>query len=266
MTTTFEHPDRAEEQIEPDAQSYQVQLPVFEGPLDLLLHLIEREELDITKVALAQVTDQYLTYLAILKEVEPHVLTDFLLVAAKLLLIKSQALLPKPPASILEEETEDIGDELARQLRLYKQFKLAAGLLSRREAEGLRSFVRVALPPKLESRLSLDDVTLEDLVAAVRLALEVRPPDPDVSEVVSPMVVTIGQQMVLIQNELSRHEHVNFFRLLSRAASRVEIIVTFLAVLELIKQYVIEVQQDTSFGDIVILPKQAVVKGGHNGT
>jgi segregation and condensation protein A len=80
------------------------------------------------------------------------------------------------------------------------------------------------------------------------------------------MVVTIGQQMVLIQNELSRHEHVNFFRLLSRAASRVEIIVTFLAVLELIKQYVIEVQQDTSFGDIVILPKQAVVKGGHNGT
>ena len=266
MTTTFEYPDRAQEQIEPDAQSYQVQLPVFEGPLDLLLHLIEREELDITKIALAQVTDQYLAYLAILKEVEPEVLTDFLVVAAKLLLIKSQALLPKPPASVLEEETEDIGDELARQLRLYKQFKLAAGLLSLREAEGLRSFVRVALPPKLEARLSLDDVTLEDLVAAVRQALEVRPPDPDVSEVVSPMVFTIGQQMALIQNELSRHEHVDFYGLLSRAASRVEIIVTFLAVLELIKQYVIEVRQDTSFGDIVILPKQVVVKGGHNGT
>src|SRR3990170_2755668 len=104
-------------------RSYEVRLPVFEGPLDLLLHLIEREELDITKVALAQVTDQYLAYLAMLKEVEVQVLTDFLVVAAKLLLIKSQALLPKPPPSVLDEEEEDIGDELARQLRVYKQFK-----------------------------------------------------------------------------------------------------------------------------------------------
>ena len=78
-----------------NAQGYQVQLPMFAGPLDLLLHLIEREELDITSVALAQVTDQYLTYMAVLREIEAEFLTDFLVVAAKLLFIKSQALLPR---------------------------------------------------------------------------------------------------------------------------------------------------------------------------
>jgi segregation and condensation protein A len=240
----------------PNGQAYQVQLPVFEGPLDLLLHLIEREELDITKVALAQVTDQYLAYLAILKEIEAEFLTDFLVVAAKLLLMKSQALLPKPPPSMLDEEEEDIGDELARQLRAYKQFKMVAQVLHQREEAGLRNFVRVALPPKLEPKLSPGDVTLDDLLMAVRQALEVRPADPDVSEVVSPMTVTIGQQMDLIHNELTHHMHINFRTLLSRAASRTEIIVTLLAVLELIKQHVIEVHQDTLFGDIIISSKQ----------
>jgi segregation and condensation protein A len=240
----------------PNGQAYQVQLPVFEGPLDLLLHLIEREELDITKVALAQVTDQYLAYLAILKEIEAEFLTDFLVVAAKLLLMKSQALLPKPPPSMLDEEEEDIGDELARQLRAYKQFKIVAQLLHQREEAGLRNFVRVALPPKLEPKLSPGNVTLDDLLMAVRQALEVRPPDPDVSEVVSRVTVTIGQQMDLIHSELTRQKQINFRALLSRAATRMEIIVTLLAVLELIKQHTIEVHQDTLFGDIVISPKQ----------
>ncbi len=235
-----------------DTEHYQVQLPMFEGPLDLLLHLIEREELDITKVALAQVTDQYLTYMAILKEINVEFLTDFLVVAAKLLLIKSQALLPKPPASLADEEEEDLGDQLARQLLAYKQFKMVAELLRQRETDGLRNFIRLALPPKLEPKLSLGEVTLGDLLAAAHEALAVRPPDPDVGEIVSPMTVTIGQQMTLIRDELTRHGQLSFRRLLRRAASRMEIIVTFLAVLELVKQFAIEVQQETLFGDIVV--------------
>ncbi len=233
-------------------EHYQVQLPMFQGPLDLLLHLIEREELDITKVALAQVTDQYLTYMAILKEINVEFLTDFLVVAAKLLLIKSQALLPKPPASLTDEEEEDLGDQLARQLLAYKQFKMVAELLRQRETDGLRNFIRLALPPKLEPKLSLGEVTLGDLLAAAHEALAVRPPDPDVSEIVSPMAVTIGQQMTLIRDELTRHRQITFRRLLRRAASRMEIIVTFLAILELVKQYAIEVRQETLFGDIVL--------------
>jgi segregation and condensation protein A len=254
MTDTSQFADAIIQHESPNAQSYQVQLSMFEGPLDLLLHLIEREELDITRVALAQVTDQYLAYLAILKEIEAEFLTDFLVVAAKLLFIKSQALLPKPPPSLIDEEEEDLGDQLAHQLRVYKQFKMVARTLHQRESDGLRNYVRVALPPKLEPKLSLGDVSLDDLVAAVRQALEVRPPDPAVSEVVSPMTVTIGEQMKLIRNELAHRRRISFQSLLRRAASRVEIIVTFLAVLELVKQYVVEVQQDNLFGDIVISP------------
>ncbi len=252
MSDTSQLPDAIEQNEDHDTQSYQVQLSMYEGPMDLLLHLIEREELDITKVALAQVTDQYLAYLAILKQVEAEFLTDFLVMAAKLLLIKSQALLPKPPPSLEDEEEEDVGDQLARQLRVYKQFKTVAEMLRQRETDGLRNYIRVALPPKLEPKLTLGDVTLDDLIAAVRQALEVRPPDPAVSEVVSPMTVTIGEQMTLIRTELTRRSQINFQGLLSRAANRVEIIVTFLAVLELIKQYVVEVQQDSLFGDIII--------------
>jgi segregation and condensation protein A len=248
----------------PDERAgYRVQLPVFQGPLDLLLHLIEQEELDITKVALAQVTDQYLAYLAILQEVEVEFLTDFLVIAAKLLLIKSQALLPKPPSSLADEEEEDLGDQLARQLLAYKRFKEAAQALRQREEAGLRSFVRVAPPPKIEPRLSLDEVTLDDLVAAVRQALAVRPADLAVDEVVAPVTVTIDQQMVFIRDELTRHERISFNRLLRQAASRLEIIVTFLAVLELIKQYVIDVRQEALFGDIVISPKGPMAQITH---
>ena len=239
-----------------NAQGYQVQLPMFSGPLDLLLHLIEREELDITGVALAQVTDQYLTYMAILKEIEAEFLTDFLVVAAKLLYIKSQALLPKPPASVAEEDEEDIADQLAHQLRVYKQFKMVAETLRQREVDGFRSFVRIALPPKLEPKLSLGEVTLVDLLSAVRQALAVRPADPDVSEVVSPVTVTIGEQMRLIRNKLTPRTPISFQGLLSRAATRMEVIVTFLAVLELVKQFVIDVRQDTVFGEIVIFQKE----------
>lgn len=254
--------DPVEQQEDQNARGYQVQLPMFEGPLDLLLHLIEREELDITKVTLAQVTDQYLAYLAILKEVEAEFLTDFLVVAAKLLFIKSQALLPKPPPSLADEDEEDIGDQLAHQLRIYKQFKSVAELLRQRETDGLRNFVRLALPPKLEPRLSFGEASLDELVAAVRHALAVRPPDPAVGEVVSPMIVTIGEQMSLIRAELTRRKQISFRGLLRRAASRVEVIVTFLAVLELIKQFVIDVRQDSLFGEIMIMPGESHLQAG----
>jgi segregation and condensation protein A len=256
MTVASQLSSATEALEEKNTQGYQVQLPVFEGPLDLLLHLIEREELDITRVALAQVTDQYLAYISVLKEIEAEFLTDFLVVAAKLLYIKSQALLPKPPPSLIEEEGEDIGDQLAYQLRVYKQFKTVAETLRQWEVDGLRSFVRTALPPKLEPKLSLGEVTVDDLVDAVRHALAVRAADPDVGGVVSPMTVTIAEQMELIRQKLTHHRPISFRGLLRQAASRLEVIVTFLAVLELIKQYVIGVRQDALFGDIVILPKQ----------
>lgn len=231
---------------------YSVDLPDFQGPLDLLLNLIEQEELDITKISLAYVTDQYLAYLDILREIDPDELTDFLVVAAKLILIKSEALLPRPPASMLDEIEEDLGDELARQLLAYKEYKKIAAQLQRVEAEGKRNFVRLAPPLKIEPKLIPGEISLTDLLQAARSALAIKPPDPMVDEVVSPQIVTIGQQMAHIRQELAAHHVINFQKLLARSHNRIEVIVTLLAVLELIKRRIIRVEQPELFGDIII--------------
>jgi len=231
---------------------YQVRLPVFEGPLDLLLHLIEREELDITSVALAQVTDQYMAYLAEMEQRRVKELTDFLVVAAKLLLIKSLALLPRPPA--LSPETEDVGDDLVRQLQAYKRFKEIAALLHEREAQGLRGYVRIAPRPHFEPQLDLGDVTIHDLLATVQQVLDARPALP-VGGIVTPITVTIAGQIALIQERLAQRHQVHFYEILSEAATRVEVIVTLLALLELIKQDRVQVRQERLFGEIVIEPQ-----------
>jgi segregation and condensation protein A len=211
--------------------------------------LIEKRELDITKVSLAQVTDQYLEYISLLHELEAAALADFLVIAAKLLLIKSQMLLPQPPPI---EEEEDVGDDLVRQLIEYKKFKEAAQELRQREETGLRAYVRVAPPPKLERTLDLEGITLDDLLEAVQQALAVTPLAPSVSNMVAPITVTITDKISQIEAALRRRGRVSFNRLLARAVSRVEIIVAFLAVLELIKRQRVDVQQERAFGEIII--------------
>lgn len=228
---------------------YQIRLPVFEGPLDLLLHLIEQDELDITKVALAQVTDQYMAYLVDLEQREAKVLTSFIVVAAKLLLIKSLALLPRPPA--LPTEAEDAGDELVRQLQAYKRFKEIASLLQEREKEGLHGYVRIAPVPRPEPQLDLGGVTLNDLLTVVQEALNAIPAPP-AGEVVAPITVTVAQQIAQIEGHLARRRQLRFRDVLSKAATRIEVIVTLFAVLELIKQNRVLVRQEGIFGEIII--------------
>ena len=144
------------------SHSYHVATSVFEGPLDLLLHLIERAELDITKLALAQVTDQYLEHMHRLPELMAEEVSAFLVIAAKLLLIKSEALLPRPP--VREEGEEDPGEALARQLMIYRRYRKIAELLENRETNGYRSFLRLVPPTRVEGTLDLSDVSLSDLV------------------------------------------------------------------------------------------------------
>ena len=142
---------------------YHVELPVFNGPLDLLLHLIERQELDITAVSLVQVTGQYLEQVRQLDEAQLEGLIDFISIGARLLLIKSRALLPRP--AVLpggDEEEEDPTEALLRQLRDYKRFKTAAQWLDSRQRHGLRTYLRVAPPPRLEGRLDLSGVDGDD--------------------------------------------------------------------------------------------------------
>jgi segregation and condensation protein A len=242
--------------VTPRPSTYAVSLPVFEGPLDLLLSLIEREQLDITSIALAQVTDQFLAYLETLDERRVGELADFLVVAAKLLLIKSLALLPRPPEPQVSE-AEDVGQELVAQLHVYRRFKEIAALLGEREARGLRSYVRMvngARNPALAARpleLDLSGVSVEDLLRAVQEALQAVPAPP-VDTVVRPIVVTVADQIGRIERYLRRRQRLLFSRLLSRVSSRLEIIVTLQAVLEMIKQGTIQVRQECLFGEIII--------------
>lgn len=236
---------------------YQIQLPVFEGPLDLLLRLIEREELDVTTVALAQVADQYLSHLAELERRQVKELADFVAVAAKLLLIKSLMLLPRPPASSPETEIQDVGEELVRQLQIYKRFKDIAALLREREKQGLHSYVRLAPLPDRDPQLDLGDVTLCDLLTAAQEALD-SIPGPPVEQVIAPITVTIAEQIAHIKRQLARRHRVRFREMLSPcesisgATTRIEIIVTLLALLELIKQGQVRARQERLFGEIII--------------
>ncbi len=236
----------------PDQETYRVRLPLFEGPLDLLLHLIEQEELDITKISLAQVTDQYLAYINQLEELHPEILADFLVVAARLLLIKSQVLLPRPEPELSLEDEEDPGEALARQLREYKLFKKAARFLEGRVTSGLRTVVRIAPPPKLPRQFDLSGVTLEDLLAAWQQTLLARLEDE--APPVAPLepTLTIGDQMALLRRRLAQERQLTFSSLLGRARSRLEVLVTFLALLEMFKAREITLRQDTLFGEIQV--------------
>ncbi|HEX5809430.1 MAG TPA: segregation/condensation protein A, partial [Anaerolineales bacterium] len=148
--------------------NYTVQTPDYEGPLDLLLDLIERAELDITSVSLALVTDQYLGYIRGLEQLNMDEISAFLVIAAKLLQIKSEALLPRPPVRAPGEE--DLARSLVDQLKLYKRFKEIGSWLNGRQQANLRTYLRVAPPPKVEPRLDLSNLTLEKLVAAAQEA------------------------------------------------------------------------------------------------
>lgn len=232
-------------------KKYKVDLPVFQGPLDLLLNLIERDELEITQISLAQVADQYLAVLKQLEDAQPDFLVDFMVIAAKLVLIKSRALLPQPTTTVPEGE-QDVGEDLVEQLRLYKQFKAAAGKLRERQEEGLRTFVRLAPPPKIEPHLDLSGVTLADLLAAVQEALDVFPPDESVGQVIPVVRITVRGQMESIRQQVRKKGRIIFQEILGVARGRVEIAVALLATLELLKRREITVQQEHLFGTIVI--------------
>ena len=150
---------------------YAVSLPAFSGPLDLLLHLIETQELDISAISLMTVTEQYLQTLAQLEEIEPGALADFLVVASRLLYIKSHHLLPKPRPPV-EDEEEASGDALVRQLLEYRRFKEVAGFLRGREEQGLRVYVRTVEKPEVERRLDMSGVDLAKLQQALRRVLD----------------------------------------------------------------------------------------------
>jgi segregation and condensation protein A len=229
-------------------EGYQINTPVYEGPLDLLLQLIEHAELDITTVALAQVTDQFLVYLRTLQQLDATEVSAFLVIAARLIQIKSTALLPKPIFDFSSQE-EDLGEALAQQLILYKRFKELAAELAQREAAGLHTFLRVAAPPSFEPKLDLTGLTLADLLNAAQEVFNHGFKMP-ISDVVNMPRITIREKINVILDELRKKGDTTFRSIFSKRPSRAELVITFLAMLELIKRHIIEAQQPVIFEDI----------------
>jgi segregation and condensation protein A len=230
--------------------NYTVHTSVYDGPLDLLLDLIERAELDITSVSLASVTDQYLAYIHGLEQINADEISAFLVIAAKLLQIKSEALLPRPPSRATGEE--DLGRSLVDQLKLYKRFKEIGGWMNARQQANLRTFLRVAPPPKVEPKLDLSNLTLEKLVTAASEAFAKDRNKQPLGIIIAPPRVTIREKIDMIAKVMKEVERSSFRALLDPGASRLEIVVTFLAMLELVKRYRIHAHQEDLFSDIEI--------------
>jgi segregation and condensation protein A len=227
---------------------YRVLTEVYEGPLDLLLQLIEHAELDITKLALAQVTDQYLDHLRNLPDLDANDVSAFLVIASKLLQIKSEVLLPRPP--MREPGEEDPGEALALQLVAYKRYRAIANQLAARDEAGLRTYLRLSPPPRIEGILDLSGMTLMDLAAAAITVFSQADARSALSTVVPIPTVTIREKIRLIAQSLRIKSCIHFHKLLGEKRSRLDIAVTFLAMLELIKRNIITAHQEQLFGEI----------------
>lgn len=232
---------------------YRVAIEVFEGPLDLLLTLVRRESLDITTVALAQVTDGYLRYLATLEEVDPGALAAFVEVASTLLLIKSRALLPQAAMPVDESDAE--GEALAERLREYRQYRRTAEHLGQREKAGLRAYVRLVPPTEVTPALVPGEVSVGDLASAFEQALAdaVAREEPGPEGVVRVARMRLADRLVDIRRLLDERGSVSFREvLLGARRDREYVIVSFLAVLELLRRGVVRARQDEIFGDILL--------------
>lgn len=237
-----------------------VSLAVFEGPLDLLLHLVRREELSIYDIPIARITDQYLQYLRQMTELDLEIASEFLVMAATLLQIKARMLLPRPPKSEGEvgEEEADPRQMLVEQLLEYKRYKEAADELSGLAAEEALRFSRPPVDiPAAEPGLP-DDLDLARLMSALRSLLAEAEPTPPPA--IRRDSFTIRQRMDFVLARLSESGSVAFRSLFGLRFTRGEVVATFLAVLELVRNQLVAVRQTTRLGEIEIELRQ--VKAG----
>jgi segregation and condensation protein A len=230
--------------------TYTIHTEVYEGPLDLLLDLITKAELDITRLSLAKVTDEYLKYLSSLQEKNAVDISGFLVVAAKLVQIKSEALLPRPPERL--EGEEDPAESLARQLRLYKSIKKTAEWLQELDQKGQRTYIRLAPPPKMDETLDLSGVDLEVLIELLKSLYHFREEALPITTVITIPRITIKNKIKDLIMQLRMQKQLSYRQLLPKENDRIDAIVLFLAVLELIKQQYVDAIQKGLFSDIQI--------------
>lgn len=235
---------------------YAVKLDIFEGPLDLLLRLIEAQELDIYNIPVAEITDQYLAFWEALDVKDLDTASEFMVMAATLLLLKARMLLPRPVQETdAGTQEDDPSQELTRMLADYRQIKILAGYLQQLEAEHGRVYHR---PVVTERGLAPGD--LKDLVAAWTRLIEAVGRAGEqrraLARTVTTRRVTVMQRMVEIRKIMRRRfpAGARFSELVAGAVSRADIVVSFLAVLELCRLGYVHLEQEEAFGEIKVLP------------
>ncbi len=234
---------------------YKVKLEIFEGPLDLLLYLIKRDEIDIYDISLERITRHYLEYLQAFKELNIDVAGEFVVMAANLIYLKSRSLLPvdqQPP----EEDAEDDDPrwDLIRQLIEYKKFKEAAAQLHARALEQERTFARIGdgVPDAIDAPFRLGEVGIFQLINAFQTVLKRMAVRENLQDIFGEHF-TVSDKIEWILQRVSKGAVLRFFELFETSASRVEIVVTFLALLELIRLKQVRATQDHPFDEIGII-------------
>ena len=238
-----------------ESADYKVKLDIFEGPLDLLLYLIKKDEVDIHTISIERITKQYLTYMDTFKMLNIDLASEFIVMAANLMYIKSRTLLPKsvqPPEEDMEED--DPRWELIRQLIEYKKFKDAAGFLSMKETEQEDYFAHVAEKmeqSEMDFTEPLPDVNIFDLIQAFQNVLKRFEEATDLGEIVDDRF-TVADKIERLLSLLESGKSIQFVNLFDDATSKTEMIVTFLAVLELMKMNQFSIIQDHILGNIEV--------------
>lgn len=247
-------------------QYYQVRLPIFEGPLDLLLHLIEKRQMEITAISLVAVTDQFIDYLRRWEDPPMAHLAEFATMASRLLLIKSRSLLPRSPRPEDEAAAAEAladAEEIRRNLLEYKLAKEIAAALRQRDEAGLHSYARQNAPQDVEATVilgppNLVGLTPGALASAFRRALQASQ-DREPEELPLP-VITVAEQMAAIEARLAQTPSFPLADLLAGITRRIIIVVTFLAVLELWHQQRIQVRQADLF-DVILVERPLAPAG-----
>lgn len=244
-----------------------VQLEVFEGPLDLLLYLVKKEEVDIYEVNLTKIATQFVAYVDLMRELDLDIAGEFLVMASTLMYIKSRELLPKEQQAVVEEE-EDQDDprwELIRQLVEYKKFKDAAAQLQSRESEQENIFARVPGRVELEPEATSGrpEVSLFDLINAVNAILKRFAEKDRAGRDVFADQWTVSEKIEALMKMSRERPAMKFSELFADTTSRTEVVVTFLALLELIRMKQLRVLQSGAFSDIEISVAPTPVASPH---
>ncbi len=240
------------------SKDYEVKLDLFEGPLDLLLYLVQKSEVDIIDISVSKISKQYLEYIDIMRNLDINIASEYLSMAATLIRLKSRELLPENESEALDEEEGIINrEQLVEKLLEYKKFKEAAGSLRTYETERIGSFSR-GKNEEIETTLdshntSLDTITMFDLISAFKNVLErIEKDGDDQQQTISTDNIRLDDKIEFILGKIEEKSEILFDDLFLGDNRKIILVVTFMAILELIKMERITFRQEEQFGALYI--------------